>query len=148
MLDQDTELLYFLRAQQQSENIINKLWGPLCTAALNTLPENASANIFIHILKLSFTGKRKNSDLLIPITDLGNTIPASAHQYIEKHSGKVSTPSVQVAGAQTFPIQVPSVLQSLLSLQKEPSGQFAPQLPPQSVDASSPFATLSSQVGS
>ena len=73
MLDQDTELLYFLRAQQQSENIINKLWGPLCTAALNTLPENASANIFIHILKLSFTGKRKNSDLLIPITDLGHS---------------------------------------------------------------------------
>lgn len=73
----------------QPRRVVHGLWEPLCIATLNTPPENASARLFIRVLKEAFSGQRSNSDLLLPRTDLGTTIPEPAAHYIERHNGQV-----------------------------------------------------------
>ncbi len=74
---------------EQPQSIIKKLWEPLCIAALNTPIQQASANIFLQVLKESFMQDSKDSDLLIPATDLGSLFPQPAIDFIEQHGGKV-----------------------------------------------------------
>lgn len=60
---------------QQPEQIIRRMWEPLCLAALNTPPDEASAVLYAHILQDSLTGHRHNSDLLLPCVDLSALWP-------------------------------------------------------------------------
>lgn len=60
---------------QQPEQIIRRLWEPLCLAALNTPPAEASAGLYARILQDSLTGDRHNSDLLLPCVDLSALWP-------------------------------------------------------------------------
>ena len=67
----------------------DNLWVPLCIAALNVGPEQASAQVFTRVLRDSFTTTRAASDLLIPKRDLGALLPEPGCRHIEQHGGKV-----------------------------------------------------------
>ncbi|MVW80295.1 hydroxysqualene dehydroxylase HpnE [Bordetella sp. 02P26C-1] len=60
---------------QQPAQIVQRLWEPLCLAALNTPLDEASAGLFARILQDSLTGDRRNSDLLLPCVDLSALWP-------------------------------------------------------------------------
>lgn len=70
---------------------IKHLWEPLCLAALNTPISSASAQIFLNVLRDSFSRARSDSDLLLPRTDLSALFPKAAAQFIAQHGGKVLT---------------------------------------------------------
>jgi len=73
----------------QPEVTIKMLWEPLCIAALNTTISEASAKIFLNVLKDSFTRSANASDLLIPKQDLGTLFVQPAMRYIEDHGGTI-----------------------------------------------------------
>ncbi len=86
---EDISVQALLVSQRQSPRLIRQLWEPLCLAALNTPIQIASARIFLRVLQTSFTQQREDSDLLLPITDLGSTLPEPALDYIERHGNQV-----------------------------------------------------------
>ncbi len=67
------------------------LWGPLCVAALNTLPQQASANAFLAVLRDSLGGARAASDLLLPRVDLSSLFPEPAGRYVAARGSEVLT---------------------------------------------------------
>ncbi|CAM4133210.1 hydroxysqualene dehydroxylase HpnE [Bordetella tumulicola] len=60
---------------QQPDALVASIWEPLCLAALNTPPAEASATLYARILQDSLTGHRHNSDLLLPCVDLSALWP-------------------------------------------------------------------------
>ncbi len=88
-LSDDISVQELLSAQRQSPRLCRALWQPLCLATLNTHSQEASARLFLRVLKEAFTGARGNSDLLIPRQDLGHTLPEPAVDFIERHGGRV-----------------------------------------------------------
>jgi hypothetical protein len=65
------------------------LWEALCLAALNTAPEQASAQIFVNTLRDTLGGGRAATDLLLPAADLDQVFPAAAARFIAAHGGKI-----------------------------------------------------------
>lgn len=60
-----------------------QLLDPLCVAALNTPSSQASARVFLRVLKDAlFTGPG-SADLLLPRTDLSTLLPGPARQWLE-----------------------------------------------------------------
>ena len=75
------------------------VWDPLCLAALNTVPERASARMFAQVLRAAFTGTHRNSDFLVPAVDLSACFPDAAARFIVRHGGIVrSGVAVRVLG--------------------------------------------------
>ena len=88
-VDQDRTVATLLREHHQPERLVRLLWEPLCLAALNTPIGSASARLFLRVLRESFRHRRQDSDLLLPVTDLGSALPEPALHYIERHGGQV-----------------------------------------------------------
>ncbi|MEJ2434302.1 MAG: hydroxysqualene dehydroxylase HpnE [Pseudolabrys sp.] len=88
-LDTDISVAELLGRYAQPSALISDLWEPLCVAALNTPIEEASARVFLRVLRDSFTGTRRASDLLFATTDLGALLPDPALEFIEAHGGSV-----------------------------------------------------------
>lgn len=86
---QDRSVAELLRERRQPPRLIRLLWEPLCLAALNTPIDTASAQLFLRVLRESFRHRRRDSDLLLPVTDLGSALPEPALHYIERHGGQV-----------------------------------------------------------
>jgi squalene-associated FAD-dependent desaturase len=78
-----------LDVNQQHGSLRRHLWEPLCLAALNTAPQNASAQIFANVLRDSLGGCRDDTDLLLPRTDLGRIFPEQAGQFIKANGGEI-----------------------------------------------------------
>jgi squalene-associated FAD-dependent desaturase len=70
-----TELLNHYK---QTERIKKNLWVPLCLAALNTEPEQASAQLFLNILRDTLGGDTSECDTIIPKVDLSTLWPTLA----------------------------------------------------------------------
>ena len=62
---------------------------PLCVAALNTRPDEASAAVFARVLRDSLGGARAASDLLLPAVDLGALLPDACAAFVRAHGGEV-----------------------------------------------------------
>ncbi|NOY67818.1 MAG: NAD(P)-binding protein [Gammaproteobacteria bacterium] len=90
-LNEDTSVSDYLKSHWQSENTIKLFWEPLCIGALNTHTKIASTQIFLTILKKSFTRSNKFSDVLLPKHCLSDIMPTPAAEYINKNNGQVST---------------------------------------------------------
>ena len=88
-LTKDIPLAQFLLLNNQSEQVTAMLWEPLCLAALNTPVEIASTRIFMNVLKDSFSGNKKNSDLLLPRQDLSQIISHPVANYIRAHGSTI-----------------------------------------------------------
>ncbi|NBQ89539.1 MAG: hypothetical protein EBU07_19170 [Betaproteobacteria bacterium] len=86
----DASVADCLRQQQQSQNLCDHLWHPLCISALNTPPERASAAVFQRVLQDSL-GAAGHSDLLLPRCDLGALLPDAAQSWLQGHQAKLHT---------------------------------------------------------
>ena len=86
-LAKDLSVAAWLQGAKQPERLIKALWEPLCLAALNTPLDQASAQIFIHVLHEAFAGKRRDADMLFPRVDLGAVFPQPALEFICAHGG-------------------------------------------------------------
>jgi len=85
----DCSVAELLARFDQTDNLIRLMWRPLCLAALNTPLENASARVFLAVLRDSLGAKRSASDMLLPRRDLGTLFPVAAAGFVERHGGTV-----------------------------------------------------------
>jgi len=65
------------------------LWEPLCLAALNTPVAQASAQVFLNVLRDTLAAGRAASDLLLPASDLAALFPEPAARFVAARGGKV-----------------------------------------------------------
>ncbi|MBI4291621.1 MAG: FAD-dependent oxidoreductase [Betaproteobacteria bacterium] len=86
-VEPDCSVAAFLEAHGQRGPLRTYLWEPLCVSALNTPPDRASAQVFANVVRDGLTGKRENSDLLLPRLDLGRTFPDPAAEFVKRHGG-------------------------------------------------------------
>ncbi|MFN0315255.1 MAG: hydroxysqualene dehydroxylase HpnE [Burkholderiales bacterium] len=89
LLNTDISVTHLLAAHHQTQAANRYLWYPLCISALNTAPEEASAQIFCNVLRDTFSFPASNSDLLLPTTDLSRLFPESAAEFVKKAGGEV-----------------------------------------------------------
>lgn len=73
----------------QPERLRRFLWEPLCLAALNTPAHDASARIFLNVLRDSLASRRAASDLLLPATDLSSLFPEPASRWLTKRGAVI-----------------------------------------------------------
>ncbi|MEQ1638976.1 MAG: hydroxysqualene dehydroxylase HpnE, partial [Methylococcales bacterium] len=85
----DTALEQYLIEKKQTKKLMQMLWEPLCLAALNTPMTIASTQIFLNVLKDSFSGSKQNSDFLLPKLDLSRIIATPLAQYIQSKGGEI-----------------------------------------------------------
>ncbi len=88
-LEADCSTAELLDQHDQRGALRRLMWEPLCLAALNTIPEKASAQIFANVLRNSLGGQRADTDLLLPATDLDQVFPNAASRFIESHGGTI-----------------------------------------------------------
>ncbi len=90
----DKALEQYLIEHKQPTKLIEMLWEPLCLAALNTPIAIASTQIFLNVLKDSFsndslTTRKKNSDFLLPRSDLSKIIANPIAHYLQENGVKI-----------------------------------------------------------
>ncbi|MEO6919282.1 MAG: hydroxysqualene dehydroxylase HpnE [Collimonas sp.] len=90
-LNDDCSVSTFLERFDQTERLIRLMWRPLCIAALNTLPEHASAQVFLAVLRDSLGARRSASDMLLPRHDLSRLFPQQAAAFIEERGGTLES---------------------------------------------------------
>ncbi|MBP9714310.1 MAG: hydroxysqualene dehydroxylase HpnE [Sterolibacterium sp.] len=88
-LPEDCTVTALLDAHQQPPRLREYLWNSLCIAALNTPAEEASAQIFLNVLRDSLAADRAASDLLLPRVALDELFPEPAARYVEAHGGRI-----------------------------------------------------------
>jgi squalene-associated FAD-dependent desaturase len=64
--------------------IREELIDPLCVAALNTSSADASASVFLRVLKDALFSGAGSADLLLPRLDLSTLLPDAAHAWLER----------------------------------------------------------------
>lgn len=75
----------------QDAELSQKLWEPLCIAALNTPIHKASAQVLLNVLRDALNRKRSDSEMLLPRLDFSALFPQRAAGYVERHGGRVLT---------------------------------------------------------
>lgn len=88
-IEPDITVAALLQQHRQHGPLAEFLWEPLCVSALNTPPARASAQVFASVLCDSLTGRRENSDLLLPRVDLGKLFPEPAAAFVRARGGRV-----------------------------------------------------------
>jgi squalene-associated FAD-dependent desaturase len=88
-LPRDVTVRELLATHGQHGRIARYLWAPLCVSALNTPVEQASANVFLTVLRAALAGEAQASDLLLPCVDLSKLFPEQAMAFVRQHGGEV-----------------------------------------------------------
>ncbi|MDH5183106.1 MAG: hydroxysqualene dehydroxylase HpnE [Gammaproteobacteria bacterium] len=88
-LTEDQGLDRLLRAYGQTDDLITNLWEPLCLATLNTPIQEASAQLFLNVLRDTFGRRASDTDILLPHRDIGQLLPALANDWLQRHGGTV-----------------------------------------------------------
>ncbi len=88
MLKRDCSVAELVRGLPAS--LRQGLIDPLCIAALNTAPDEASAQIFLRVLKDALFGPAGSSDLLLPREDLGALLPDPAAAWLAAQAQTLS----------------------------------------------------------
>jgi squalene-associated FAD-dependent desaturase len=87
VLPEDLTVSALLDRHRQPAALRRYLWEPLCTAALNTPPSQASAQVFANVLRDSLDGSRADSDLLLPRVDFTSLFPEPAARFVAARGG-------------------------------------------------------------
>jgi len=87
----DITVAELLAQHQQDTALVQKLWEPLCIAALNTPINKASAQVLLNVLRDALNQSRADSDMLLPRIDFTALFPQRAANHVEHHGGKVFT---------------------------------------------------------
>jgi hydroxysqualene dehydroxylase len=90
-LAKDQSLASLLQAHNQSPKFIQSLWEPLCLAALNTPLDQASAQVFLNVLRDSFAKQKHDADALLAKTDLSSLMSEPIASYLRKNGSLVYT---------------------------------------------------------
>lgn len=90
-LPRDIAVASLLEQHGQVGRMARLMWRPLCISALNTPPENASAQVFLNVLRDSLGAGREASDLLLPRVDLSRLFPEPAADFVKARGGEVLT---------------------------------------------------------
>src|SRR5450756_371341 len=88
-LPNDITVTELLAQHQQNTALVQKLWEPLCIAALNTPIHKASAQVLLNVLRDALNRSRADSDMLLPRINFTALFPQRAASYVEQHGGKV-----------------------------------------------------------
>jgi squalene-associated FAD-dependent desaturase len=88
-LAEDCSVSALLARHRQDGRIGHYLWQPLCVSALNTLPEFASANVFLAVLRDTLAGDADASDLILPRVDLSRLFPEPATEWLRAKGAEV-----------------------------------------------------------
>lgn len=88
-LPSDCSVQQLLEDYQQPQQLIDTLWQPLCLATLNTPIKYASAEVFLRVLKDSFSNKRSDSDILLFKDTLSQCFCQPASDYIINHKSSI-----------------------------------------------------------
>lgn len=88
-LAEDCSVSTLLARHAQNGRIGHYLWKPLCISALNTLPEFASANVFLAVLRDTLAGDNEASDLILPRVDLSRLFPEPAAEWLRAKGAEV-----------------------------------------------------------
>jgi squalene-associated FAD-dependent desaturase len=88
-LTSDMTVTELLAQYRQPPATVQKLWEPLCIAALNTPINKASAQVLLNVLRDSLSESRADSDMLLPRINFTALFPQRAASYIEQRGGKV-----------------------------------------------------------
>jgi len=86
---------------QAPEEIVRRLWRPLCLAALNVELDEASAQVLLNVLRDSLAGASTAADLLIPRRDLTQAFAGPALDMLRRRGADVRlrTPVQQLSRA-------------------------------------------------
>lgn len=90
-LRNDISVAELLHRHHQGDTITRRFWEPLCIATLNTPITRASAQVFLRVLKDSFTHRRHDADLLIPRELLGDLFPERVADYLKTRRVTIET---------------------------------------------------------
>lgn len=71
--------------------VMRELIEPLCVSALNTPADQASAQVFLRVLRDALFSVPGGSHLLLPRQDLASLLPAAARDWLAQHGGAVCT---------------------------------------------------------
>jgi hydroxysqualene dehydroxylase len=85
----DCSVSELLARHAQAGRIGHYVWKPLCVSALNTLPENASANVFLAALRDTLGGPAEASDLVLPRVDLSLLFPEPAAAWLRAQGAEL-----------------------------------------------------------
>lgn len=88
-LAHDIPFTELMRRHHQHEAAVRYLWQPLCVSALNTPPPQASAQVFLNVLRDSLAASRAASDLLLARTDFSALFPEPAERFVRSRGGEV-----------------------------------------------------------
>lgn len=88
-VERDISVAAWLESHHQTPALIDGIWNPFCLATLNTPASEASVELFLRVLHDAFLRSRKDSDLLVPRTDLNSILPDPAVVYVEARGGSV-----------------------------------------------------------
>lgn len=90
-LPKDMTVVDLLAQYGQHAELTQKLWEPLCIAALNTPIHNASAQVLLNVLRDALNRSRADSDMLLPHMNFSALFPQRAASYVEQRGGTVFT---------------------------------------------------------
>jgi squalene-associated FAD-dependent desaturase len=90
-LPEDMPVSDLLQQYRQDGVLGHYVWRPLCVSALNTPPEQASAQVFATVLRDSLAGPSGASDFLLPKVDLSRLFPEPASEYLARNGGELRT---------------------------------------------------------
>jgi len=90
-LQEDMSVSALLQQHRQNGVLGHYVWRPLCVSALNTPPEQASAQVFATVLRDSIAGPSGASDFLLPKVDLSRLFPEPASAYLARNGGELRT---------------------------------------------------------
>jgi hydroxysqualene dehydroxylase len=88
-LPQDMSVDELLALHRQDDSIARFLWRPLCVAALNTPSDEASAQVFLNVLRDALGTRRADSEILLARCDLTALFPEPAADYVRGQGGTV-----------------------------------------------------------
>lgn len=90
-LEKDMPVSNLLLQTGQGTTLRERIWEPLCLAALNTPVAEASAQIFANVLRDTLAADARASDMLLPRVDLSELFPVPATRYLGRRRGLVHT---------------------------------------------------------
>ena len=88
-LTKDMTVADLLAQHGQHAELTQKLWEPLCIAALNTPIHKASAQVLLSVLRDALSQSRADSDMLLPRVNFTALFPQRAANYVKQRGGKV-----------------------------------------------------------
>lgn len=86
----ETVVALLTRLRQPSA-LIERLWAPLCVAALNTGVDEACAATFANVLRETLGGARSDSDFVLPSGTLAGLISEPAVQWLRQRGATLLT---------------------------------------------------------